>query len=486
MRKILSILSLSAMLMAGCQKEDSTTPDNNANYPADGVVRIKTNINALESRANAKKNLYAGSDLSLTVDYGVNDKYTKNNILWKKDATHSTWSTLIPMHWKDAATKVKVYAYAPYIATQSDLTVIPFSAQADQSAGLTSSDLVGYINSTFTPGSSLTTKNAIPIKFDHKMSQLNIALTFADQFGEDVTVTSVTVNAKTAVTYNATSGEATLATDAADFKIKANGTDKSYSAIIAPQTVTGDTKLVKITLSNDKFYEYIVPSTGHTFTQGTAYALNLRIGKDVVTATPVTVSEWGDGSSQDFGGDTDKTPIMLADFAAGGRYETAFPEGDTWVIEDKGEPTYAAFRVLTERLNTSSQFINLAFPNLTELPDAGESSTGALDGAIKLKSFDAPQLTKIGSFAFYGCSGLTGDLKIPDSVTTIADYAFKDCSLLKTVTCLGNTPPEITAHTFFETTVLTSILVPSASITDYQKADIWSTYTGIISAIPQR
>ena len=472
MRKILSILSLSAMLMAGCQKEDSTTPDNNANYPADGVVRIETNINALESRANAEKNLYAGSDLSLTVDYGVNDKYTKNNILWKKDATHSTWSTLIPMHWKDAATKVKVYAYAPYIAAQSDLTVIPFSAQADQSAGLTSSDLVGYINSTFTPGSSLTTKNAIPIKFDHKMSQLNIALTFADQFGEDVTVTSVTVNAKTAVTYNATSGEATLATDAADFKIKANGTDKSYSAIIAPQTVTGDTKLVKITLSNDKFYEYIVPSTGHTFTQGTAYALNLRIGKDVVTATPVTVSEWGDGSSQDFGGDTDKTPIMLADFAAGGRYGNAFPEGDTWVIEDKGEPTYAAFRVLTERLKTiTGEPINLEFPNLIELPDAGEKSTGALDGAIKLKSFDAPQLTKIGSFAFYGCSGLTGDLKIPNSVTTIsnnafatcsaltsvkiptsvttiADYAFNDCSLLNTVTCLGNTPPEITAYTF--------------------------------------
>ena len=421
MRKILSILSLSAMLMAGCQKEDSTTPDNNANYPADGAVRVETPINTPVTSATPSD--YAGSDLSLTVDYGDADKYTKNNIEWTK--TGEAWSTADQMLWKDATTTANIYAYAPYVAAQSDLTVIPFSAQADQSAGLTSSDLVGYINSTFTPGSSLTTKNAIPIKFDHKMSQLNIALTFADQFGEDVTVTSVTVNAKTAVTYNATSGEATLATDAADFKIKANGTDKSYSAIIAPQTVTGDTKLVKITLSNDKFYEYIVPSTGHTFTQGTAYALNLRIGKDVVTATPVTVSEWGDGSSQDFGGDTDKTPIMLADFAAGGRYETAFPEGDTWVIEDKGEPTYAAFRVLTERLKTiTGEPINLEFPNLIELPDAGEKSTGALDGAIKLKSFDAPQLTKIGSFAFYGCSGLTGDLKIPDNVTSIGSSAF--------------------------------------------------------------
>ncbi|MCL1808755.1 MAG: leucine-rich repeat protein [Clostridiales bacterium] len=37
-------------------------------------------------------------------------------------------------------------------------------------------------------------------------------------------------------------------------------------------------------------------------------------------------------------------------------------------------------------------------------------------------------LQTIGSYAFYGCSYLTGDLIIPDSVTSIGSYAFYNCS----------------------------------------------------------
>ena len=37
-------------------------------------------------------------------------------------------------------------------------------------------------------------------------------------------------------------------------------------------------------------------------------------------------------------------------------------------------------------------------------------------------------VTSIGDWAFYGCSGLTGDLKIPNSVTSIGNYAFYGCS----------------------------------------------------------
>ena len=293
------------MLMVGCQKEDIITPNDNANYPADGVVRIATNVNALESRATTDKNLYAGSNLSLTVDYGSGDKYTKPNIEWTKDESNA-WSTTNQMLWKDATTAAKVYAYAPYVASQTNLTAISFSAQLDQSIGLSASDLVGYVNKGFVPGSSLTTKNAIPIKFDHKMSQLGIKFTFGDEFGATApTVASVYVSAKVGVAYNVITATATAAGDVVS--ITPNKTDNtSYSAIIAPQTVSG-ASMVEILLENGDEYMYVVPVGGHTFAQGTAYAINLRIGKDVVTATEVTVSEWGSGTSQDFGGDTEVT-----------------------------------------------------------------------------------------------------------------------------------------------------------------------------------
>ena len=38
------------------------------------------------------------------------------------------------------------------------------------------------------------------------------------------------------------------------------------------------------------------------------------------------------------------------------------------------------------------------------------------------------KVTKIGWYAFCGCSGLTGELKIPSGVTEIGDYAFRGCS----------------------------------------------------------
>ena len=40
----------------------------------------------------------------------------------------------------------------------------------------------------------------------------------------------------------------------------------------------------------------------------------------------------------------------------------------------------------------------------------------------------------VPAYAFYGCSGMTGDLKIPDSVASIGEYAFLDCNGLESVT----------------------------------------------------
>ncbi len=56
-------------------------------------------------------------------------------------------------------------------------------------------------------------------------------------------------------------------------------------------------------------------------------------------------------------------------------------------------------------------------------------------------------VTKIGNFAFYNCSGLTGSLTIPNSVTTIGEAAFSGCSGLTSVT-IDNSVKEIGSASF--------------------------------------
>ncbi len=58
----------------------------------------------------------------------------------------------------------------------------------------------------------------------------------------------------------------------------------------------------------------------------------------------------------------------------------------------------------------------------------------AFTGCVNLTSITIPNsVTSIGWYAFYGCSSLTS-ITIPDSVTSIGDEAFKDCSSLTSIT----------------------------------------------------
>ena len=86
-------------------------------------------------------------------------------------------------------------------------------------------------------------------------------------------------------------------------------------------------------------------------------------------------------------------------------------------------------------------------------------------------------VTEIGSYAFYYCTALT-KLVIPATVTTIAAYAFGNASCMLEYHFKGTTPP-----TLADATVFTSIpsdckiYVPSAALSTYQSANIWSDFS---------
>ena len=69
-------------------------------------------------------------------------------------------------------------------------------------------------------------------------------------------------------------------------------------------------------------------------------------------------------------------------------------------------------------------------------------------------------VTSIGSSAFYGCSGLTS-VTIGNSVTSIGEDAFRGCSGLTSVT-IGNSVTSIGRYAFYDCSSLTSVTIPNS------------------------
>jgi fibronectin type 3 domain-containing protein/PKD repeat protein len=82
-------------------------------------------------------------------------------------------------------------------------------------------------------------------------------------------------------------------------------------------------------------------------------------------------------------------------------------------------------------------------------------------------------LTTIEAYAFYNCSGLTGELALPDSVTSIGIYAFAYCTGLTSLS-LSEGLVAISGYTFSGCTNLAGELIIPASVTTI---DIYAFYS---------
>ena len=97
----------------------------------------------------------------------------------------------------------------------------------------------------------------------------------------------------------------------------------------------------------------------------------------------------------------------------------------------------------------------------TVIPDSVTSINGAFDGCIGLTSINIPDsVTSIGNYAFSGCTGLAS-IAIPDGVTDIGSFAFVSCTGLINVS-IPNSVVHIYEGAFAMCSRLTSINIPDS------------------------
>lgn len=100
---------------------------------------------------------------------------------------------------------------------------------------------------------------------------------------------------------------------------------------------------------------------------------------------------------------------------------------------------------------------------------------------VKSGSYTIPAtVTRIGSWAFVGCTLLTG-VVIPQSVITISTSAFSGCTGLNSIKVDNPVPVPITLDVFTGINLTNCILyVPSPSYTAYYNAPIWQLFKSVI------
>ncbi len=99
-----------------------------------------------------------------------------------------------------------------------------------------------------------------------------------------------------------------------------------------------------------------------------------------------------------------------------------------------------------------------------------------LTGELKIPD----SVTFIGMNAFDGCSGLTGELRIPDAVTSIGMWAFRRCSGFTGRLIIGSAVEEIGESAFYYCSGFTGELRIPESVTSIERSAFFgcSGFTG--------
>ena len=330
--QFLGMTAFMAAMLTGCSNDSDLT---HSNFPDDNIIRVTAGVNGAVTRAETLgtelNNKFSLTVVNKDTENEYNYKYTHENKIFQKIGTGTEWICNDILLWQDAETPVDVAALAPVtnkdwifqgiLGNQNQFQTLEYEITADQKTQKPENDLLYYYKSNLVPKEALNSDGKLDIQFNHAFSMIDIIVTLGTEYsnkdnpinevivGGSKLKATIDVTNSEGVAYPSTMGE-NPETDITTIPVKFNKatTDQENSTavsscILIPQTI-GANKFKVTLMTSSKTYVWTSPDA-ITLKTGNRYTLELKMGKDVVTAQNGNISagSWtkGTGSGSTLG-----------------------------------------------------------------------------------------------------------------------------------------------------------------------------------------
>lgn len=477
MKKLFALVTITS-LMFSCTQEETQIE----------VEKIPINISMeLQSRANdvTYENgdevgiyvvNYEGSTagtLKSQENQVDNMRFTYNSSIWNPDES---------IFWKDKNTATDFYAYYPY-SESTDISTQPFSVKTDQSTE------ENFWASNFLWGKAsnvLPTPIAVPIKTNHSLSRILIDIKPGNGFTEEnwnAATKSVKIcDVKTSATIDLSSGIATVTGNNGEivpFATTETGTTLSYKAMMIPQVVADNSKLIVVTVDGAEY----VYRKGFTFKTNTQYKFTVTIKKSG-SNVDVTIENLNEGTIEEESKSESTIPNNQIWYTASEKVLPNTTDGfganilsNEWnettgegIITFDGDVTKFGYNVFSEQVSLTS----ITIPNGVKriYPNSFFGCTNIK--MVNISSIEAwcniyfePSIIANWPYSnplyyaknLYLNDELVTDLIIPSGVKKIPNNAFHGCTNIKSVV-IGKDIEYIGGHAFAECSNLTNVIIP--------------------------
>ena len=387
----------------------------------------------------------------------------------KNEATYTTtdgtnWTTSDAFVW-NRSSKNTFQAWYP-VAEYSSYDAFTIPTDQGDATKLASADwMTASTGEIDKPGNGV-----LDLSFQHRLAKVTVTVSeFTSQYAEGATLSGATIYSLTADN---------VSVENADNGVTPYQEGNSVTAIVCPGKYNADATLMEINVKDENGnYTLAVPVNDYLVNTGLAagkhYTFSLKVGKDVVAISSVTVEGWVEmeidgGVAEEVYPNIINATAMDAtalNEAVVNALELEYTDLTVTLAAEPESEMYAAIRrALIDTEGVVDGSINLTLKGATVMPDHSiELQDGSIafgeiwqdengetlnnpEQVLELHSISLPDMLTIGEGAFEGCGNLTS-INAP-KVQTIGKYALSKTALtsvefpeLKTITTnlLGST-----------------------------------------------